>query len=56
MGGRVPGVWGGALSYDELEAITAKLPILSELRFSLLKQGIVVGSTWDFKLRPRHES
>lgn len=50
------GSGGGALSYDELEAITAKLPILSELRFSLLKQGIVVGSTWDFKLRPRHES
>lgn len=43
---------GGGLSYDELEAITAKLPILSGLQFSLLKQGIVVGSTWDFKLGP----
>lgn len=46
---------GGALSSDELEAITAKLPILSEVRVSLLKQGIVVGSPWDFKLGPRHE-
>lgn len=54
IGCRVPGVWR-ALSYDELELIMAKLPTLSEPRFSPLKQGVVVGGTWDFKLGSRPE-